>query len=439
MKKETFFISSEMQVFKNKEQEDRVLVVSADPVGWAVLDTDGLDILNLFPRDRVLTGEEISLLLKGIGYETDDIGVALELLQNLKESFIVTDEKTCGEQTNKELKIGGIFLETTSQCNLRCKHCYLSAADIQKNELTTDEIIDIVHQLSPPSIVALSGGEPLMRPDVIPLLHKFSEEGYRCSLLTNATLVDIGTAREIKKARRTTVQVSLESFDKEIHEKIRGEHTFDKTMEGICNLVEVGCRVRLSFTPTKLNVHTFEDYVEQCRELGIRAIHVCTYTPQGRGDKNKSSLRLDHHQLFDFQVLLKKLSKRIQILGDLPSMLDINRVGYRWDCCPLAGNIHITSDGTIYPCEICCDEYFKIGNIRNMTLKEALESDMMCMMRKNSRERINIIPECASCIWRHMCGGGCMVLSYLDHKEINVTDYYCELRKHWFKHLLWQS
>lgn len=210
-------------------------------------------------------------------------------------------------------------------------------------------------------------------------------------------------------------------------------------MEGIRNLMGAGCRLRLSFTPTKLNIDTFEDYVTQARALGIRAIHVCTYTPQGRGNKNQDSLRLDEHQLFEFQILLKKLSKKVQILGDLPSMLDLNRVGYSWDSCPLAGNIHIISDGTIYPCEICCDEYFALGNIRKMTLQEALESPIMCKMHQNSRERINIIPECKECIWRHMCGGGCMVLSYLDTKEINHVDYYCNLRKYWFERLHWDN
>lgn len=436
MNQETFYIPSEMEYFF---RDNNVLLVSANPVGWAIIDRESAEIVQALPKECLLSKQDILEELKKQKYEDADLEDIIEFLRNLKDSYVITDQKMTGEQTDRPLKIGGVFIETTSQCNLRCKHCYLSAADSLENELSTDEIISIVHQLEPPAVVALSGGEPLMRNDIIPLLQQFAQEGYRCSLLTNATLITPSIAVQIKEAKRATVQVSLESFDKNVHESIRGKNTFEQTMEGIRNLMGAGCRLRLSFTPTKLNIDTFEDYVTQARALGIRAIHVCTYTPQGRGNKNQDSLRLDEHQLFEFQILLKKLSKKVQILGDLPSMLDLNRVGYSWDSCPLAGNIHIISDGTIYPCEICCDEYFALGNIRKMTLQEALESPIMCKMHQNSRERINIIPECKECIWRHMCGGGCMVLSYLDTKEINHVDYYCNLRKYWFERLHWDN
>lgn len=436
MNQETFYIPSEMEYFF---RDNNVLLVSANPVGWAIIDRESAEIVQALPKECLLSKQDILEELKKQKYEDADIEDIIEFLRNLKDSYVITDQNMTGEQTDRPLKIGGVFIETTSQCNLRCKHCYLSAADSLENELSTDEIISIVHQLEPPAVVALSGGEPLMRNDIIPLLQQFAQEGYRCSLLTNATLITPSIAVQIKEAKRATVQVSLESFDKNVHESIRGKNTFEQTMEGIRNLMDAGCRLRLSFTPTKLNIDTFEDYVTQARALGIRAIHVCTYTPQGRGNKNQDILRLDEHQLFEFQILLKKLSKKVQILGDLPSMLDLNRVGYSWDSCPLAGNIHIISDGTIYPCEICCDEYFALGNIRKMTLQEALESPIMCKMHQNSRERINIIPECRECIWRHMCGGGCMVLSYLDTKELNHVDYYCNLRKYWFERLHWEN
>ena len=347
MKQETFYIPEEMECYF---RDNDVLMVSADPPGWAVVDGESAEIVRSLPKERPLSAQEISEELKKRQYEEDDIEDFLEFLRRLKSSYVITNNAEAGEETNRPLQVGGVFIETTSQCNLRCRHCYLSAADSKENELTTEEIISIVHQLEPPAPVALSGGEPLMRKDMIHLLQQFAQEGYRCSLLTNATLVTPSVAAEIKKAKRTTVQVSLESFDKDIHESIRGKDTFEQTMEGLRNLINAGCRLRLSFTPTKFNIDTFEDYVTQARALGIRAVHVCTYTPQGRGNQNQDSLRLEEKQLFDFQILLKKLTKKIQILGDLPSMLDIKRVGYRWDSCPLAGSIHITSDGTIYPC-----------------------------------------------------------------------------------------
>jgi sulfatase maturation enzyme AslB (radical SAM superfamily) len=268
MNRETFYVPSEIEYFY---RDDNVLVVTANPVGWAIVNHESADILKALSKDKALTVKDLTTeLQKYVKHVDKKIEELLNFLRALKDSYIILDDKTDGEQTNRLLKIGGVFIETTSQCNLRCKHCYLSAADSLENELTTNEIIDIVHQLSSPAVVALSGGEPLMRDDTISLLQQFAHEGYRCSLLTNATLITPDIASEIKKAKRATVQISLESFDKDVHESIRGKNTFDLTMEGIHNLLHASCRLRLSFTPTKLNIDTFEDYVDKAKALGIR-------------------------------------------------------------------------------------------------------------------------------------------------------------------------
>lgn len=80
-----------------------------------------------------------------------------------------------------------------------------------------------------------------MHNDTISLLQQFAHEGYRCSLLTNATLITSDIASEILKAKRVMEQVSLELFDKNVHESTRGKHNFDLTMKGIHNLQRCQC------------------------------------------------------------------------------------------------------------------------------------------------------------------------------------------------------
>lgn len=188
-----------------------------------------------------------------------------------------------------------------------------------------------------------------------------------------------------------------------------------------------------------MNAAGFEPFVEFCAALGVQSIHVCTFTPQGRGKINKSRLQLDQARLNHLQLSIDRLSNSIQIMGGLPEMLDVDRVGYRWDCCPLGGSIRIGPDGSIFPCELAAEQAFVVGNIRTSSIASSLASNKGRVFRDNSRERISGIEECRICLWRHFCGGGCMVLSYAAYGELNRTDYYCSLRKKWFPTVLWRE
>ena len=148
---------------------------------------------------------------------------------------------------------------------------------------------------------------------------------------------------------------------------------------------------------------------------------------------------MEQGELIEFQKEVEKASKTMEIMGNLPETLDLLRVGYLWDKCPLGGSIHVGYDGSIYPCEIAANQKMIIGNVRDMALGEALNSEKARMFIDNSRERIEKIEECLECEWKHFCGGGCMVLSLSENDEINSKDYLCGCRKFWLETLIWEK
>ena len=113
----------------------------------------------------------------------------------------------------------------TRECNLKCGHCYINAADKKlSNELTTAEgkkLIDQICEVSHPLLV-LSGGEPLLRQDIFELISYGSSKGLKMGLGSNGSLIDENVARKLKEAGIATVSISIDSHIPAQHDDFRG-------------------------------------------------------------------------------------------------------------------------------------------------------------------------------------------------------------------------
>ena len=102
------------------------------------------------------------------------------------------------------------------------------------------KVIDILSKASVPAI-AFSGGEPLVRPDILELARYAAEQGIYVAMATNATLITKEKAKEMKEAGINFVQISLDGASAETHDTFRGvPGMFEKTVQGIKNCVEQG-------------------------------------------------------------------------------------------------------------------------------------------------------------------------------------------------------
>jgi len=92
----------------------------------------------------------------------------------------------------------------TRRCNLKCIHCYSNSANLDyPDELTTEEgkkLIDDLAAFGSP-VMLFSGGEPLMRPDLLTLAKYATDKGMRAVISTNGTLITKEIATELKKNR----------------------------------------------------------------------------------------------------------------------------------------------------------------------------------------------------------------------------------------------
>jgi radical SAM protein with 4Fe4S-binding SPASM domain len=162
-----------------------------------------------------------------------------------------------------------VVWSTTRTCNLNCVHCYTDSCNRKyEGELTTDEgrsLIDDLAGFNIPSLL-FSGGEPLMRKDLFPLIEHAAARNIRPVISTNGTLIDRRTARDIKNAGVVYVGISLDGME-EINDTFRGmKGAFSRAMKGFQNCAAVGQRVGLRLTLTRRNhadLNRIFDFIER--------------------------------------------------------------------------------------------------------------------------------------------------------------------------------
>ena len=113
----------------------------------------------------------------------------------------------------------------TRECNMKCSHCYINATEKKlANELTTQEgknLMDQICKVSKPLLI-LSGGEPLLRPDIYELIEYGASKGLKMGLGSNGSLIDDEVAHKLKAAGIATVSISLDSHIPAQHDEFRG-------------------------------------------------------------------------------------------------------------------------------------------------------------------------------------------------------------------------
>ncbi|MCE5280142.1 MAG: radical SAM protein [Planctomycetaceae bacterium] len=143
----------------------------------------------------------------------------------------------------------------TRSCNLKCVHCYTdSQSQRYEGELSTAQCKGVLDDLAAYQVPAVlfSGGEPLVRPDLLELAAHARQRGLHVVLSTNGTMIDRQAARAFKDLELSYVGISLDSARPEVHDRFRGmSGAFERTLAGLRHCVEAGQKVglRLTLTP----------------------------------------------------------------------------------------------------------------------------------------------------------------------------------------------
>lgn len=183
------------------------------------------------------------------------------------------------------------------RCNLTCKHCYALSADHDyAGELSLPEVFTVMDDLKAFGVPALilSGGEPLLRPDLFEIAARARDLGFYTGLSTNGTLIDAPLAARIAGAGFDYVGISLDGL-KPTHDKFRRlDGAFDRSLAAIRHLATHNVKVGLRFTMTALNAHDLPALLQLMQDEGANKFYFSHLNYAGRGNIHRD--KDAHHQ-----------------------------------------------------------------------------------------------------------------------------------------------
>lgn len=176
----------------------------------------------------------------------------------------------------------------TRACNLRCIHCYASASPgPAPGELTHEEglaLLDDLRAFRVPAVL-FSGGEPLVRPDIVSLIRYARSIDLSCTLSTNGLLIDEAMADQLASVGLKYVGISLDGIG-ERHDTLRGlRGAFGGSLAAIDRCLERGMKVGVRFTVHALNQMDLDALFDLCLERGVHRLCVYHLAYAGRGGK----------------------------------------------------------------------------------------------------------------------------------------------------------
>lgn len=210
-------------------------------------------------------------------------------------------------------------LELTHRCNLACRHCYQFPP--REGELDTSAWRRILEELADAGclFLALTGGEPLLREDLLDLLLHAAQLHFAVTLQTNAVLLDGEKVRVLAEIPGLRVDVSLYGARPSTHDGLTGmEGSFAATLRALELLRRWEIPTLLKVTVGGFNLEELEDIAALADGLGMRAVFSALIFPRNDGDPAPTALRLDDGELERFMLFETRymLERYGELLGD---------------------------------------------------------------------------------------------------------------------------
>ena len=347
------------------------------------------------------------------------------------------------------------------RCNLACKHCYATSADIDfEGELSTPEVFAVMEDLRAfgVSVLILSGGEPLLRPDIFEISQHAKEMGFYVGLSSNGTLINNSNIDDIKRIGYDYVGVSLDGM-RDTHDRFRRKPgAFDESIQGIRHCHDAGIKIGLRFTLTQDNAAELPDLLQLMRDEDIDKFYLSHLNYAGRGNRNRAS-DLHHKMTREAMDLMfatcwqdvQQGIKREFVTGNndadgvyllqwaaqhIPEHVPaLRKQLLRWGGNSSGVNIaNIDNLGTVHPDTMWWD--YSIGNIRERPFSEIWQDSSDPLMRGLKAKQRPLEGRCAICAHLAICGGNSRTRAwqltgnpwaedpgcYLSDEEIGVVD-----------------
>jgi AdoMet-dependent heme synthase len=321
-----------------------------------------------------------------------------------------------------------ISWNTTNQCNMFCDHCYRDAASKFEDELNTEEGKALLDEIAKAGfkIMIFSGGEPLMRPDIVELVQHATNLGLKPVFGTNGTLLTRELAQQLKDAGAMGMGISLDSLDPKKHNEFRRfPEAWEGAVRGMKICKEVGLPFQIHTTVMDWNYDEALKITDFAVELGAVAHHFFFLVPTGRGASiEEESLRAEQYESLLTDIMKKQQEVDIELKPTCaPQFMRIAKemgMDLRFGRGCLAGTHYciIGPKGLVQPCAYL---NMNLGNVREVPFSEIWKNSEVL----NELRTLNYKGGCGSCKYKRACGGCRARAAYYNDGDYMAEEPWC--------------
>ena len=353
------------------------------------------------------------------------------------------------------------------RCNLCCKHCYSISADTDfPGELSTEQVQTVMDDLKAFHVPALilSGGEPLLRPDIYRIGRYAKDNGFYTGLSTNGTLIDESHIDPLLETGFDYVGISIDGIG-ETHDKFRQmDGAFDASMRAVRLCQDSGIKVGLRFTLTRDNAHELPELLKVVDNEGIDKFYLSHLNYAGRGNRNRKDDVVHQMTRSAMDLIFERCWNEVQrgeakeyvtgnndadgvyllhwVRQNHPDKEDFIRQRLEsWG--GNASGLHVANIdnlGNVHPDTFWWD--YDLGNVKDRPFSEIWEDRTDPLMAGLKQQPRQLKGRCGACQQSKICGGNTRVRAYqltgdpwqedpacyLTDEEIGVTDENCRLQ-----------
>lgn len=322
-----------------------------------------------------------------------------------------------------------ILWDITNKCNLRCRHCVVNGGD-STVELDTANCLRLIDELVAFGVkqIIFSGGEPLLRKDLLKLVSRAAEKELIIQIATNASLITPNKAKKLA-ALGVNAQVSLDGASSEVHDAFRQvPGAWEKTIKGIRQLTAAKIPIMIAATVNRLNLTEIPKLYELAAQLGAHTFRILPFVPYGRGKK-----------AIDLEVSPQEMAEITEYLFIQRQKGGLNIAQMEFECTffpppgiyPQKGT-HIGCDGGIAYCTINTAGDVLPCNFFSGTQTQNVKDQKFSYIWANSNilnyfrslTVDDIHGTCQECSWLATCRTSCIAANFA-HGDVFQSNCHC--------------
>jgi len=334
-----------------------------------------------------------------------------------------------------------LYFYLTEGCNLVCSHCWLSPGFDPDGDLYPVLNLELfraaIQEAKPLGLtsVKLTGGEPLLHPEIMDILNIIKLNGLDLTMETNGLLCTSRVVEAISRQKNSFVSVSIDGADEKTHDRIRGvDGAFKSATGAVRRLAAAGLNPQIIMSIMASNVNQVEDIIKLSENLGAGSIKFNTIQPTGRGKFVSSSTGSPQ---IDELIQLGKLVEgelaartKLSLYFDYPAafhpLKHFADTGDGCGTCSILCILGVLPSGEYALCGIGSHvEELVFGKIGHDSLAEIWRNNpFLHELRSGLPDRLTGV--CSRCLMKYRCLGACIAQNFYRKQSVWAPYWFCE-------------